>query len=117
MSATSPYIAFSTYNGGPASQTTYGAAGLELSAWQFVGFSRTGATARIYLNGNDATVTPATHINPATAAAIDFYIGTVVGAGAGWYDGRMWRPRVWNRVVTEAEFKALYAAERDLFGV
>jgi hypothetical protein len=117
VSGTSPYIGFTTYNAGPATQTTYGAASLELSAWQFVAFSRSGATARVYLNGEDATATPATHIDPATAAAIDFYIGTVVGAGAGWYDGRMWRPRVWNRVVSAAEFRALYAMERDLFGV
>ena len=114
---TSPYLGFTTANAGPATQTTYGGANLQLSAWQLVGFTRSGATARIFHNGRDATVTPATHINPATAAAIDYYIGTDVGAGAGWYDGRMWRPRVWKRALAAWEFLAMYEAERDLFGV
>lgn len=114
---TSPYLAFTTANAGPATQTTYGGTSLQLSAWQLIGFTRSGAAARIYLNGRDVTTTPATHINPGTAAAIDFYIGTAVGAGAGWYDGRMWRPRVWKRALAAWEMLAIYEAERDLFGV
>lgn len=113
----SPYIAFTTANAGPATQTTYGAAGLVLSAWQLVGFTRTGATVEIYLNGRERTDTPATHIDPAASAAIDFTIGTTVGAGAGWYDGRMWRPRVWNRALAAWEMLAMFEGERDLFGV
>ena len=117
VAGVSPYIAFTSANAGPATQTTYGAAGLALAAWQFVGFTRTGAVAKIYLNGRDATVTSATHINPAASAAINFTIGTIVGAGAGWYDGRMWRPRVFNRVLSAWEMLALYEGERNLFGV
>ncbi len=114
---TSPYLAFTTANAGPATQSTYGGANLQLSAWQFIGFTRSGAAARIFLNGRDATATPATHINPQTAAAINTQIGTVVGAGAGWYDGRMWRPRVWKRELAAWEMLALYEAERLSFGV
>lgn len=114
---TSPYLAFTTANAGPLTQTTYGGAGLSLSAWQFVGFNRSGAAAQIFLNGQQVTTTAATHINPAASAAINFVIGTVVGAGAGWYDGRMWRPRVWQRAVPASEFLQIYEAERGLFGV
>ena len=117
VAGVSPYIAFTTANAGPATQITYGAANLILSAWQFVGFTRSGAAARIYLNGRDATATPATHIDPATAVAINTQIGTVVGAGAGWYDGRMWRPRVWERQLAAWEMLALYEEERLLIGV
>lgn len=117
VSGTSPYIALTTANAGPATQTTYGAAGLVLSSWQLVGFTRDGSVVTIYLNGEEATATSATHINPATAAAINFTMGTVVGAGAGWYDGGMWRPRVWSRALEASEMKAIYAAERGLFGV
>lgn len=113
----SPYLAFTTANAGPATQTTYGAAGLQLSAWQLVGFTRVGAAVTILLNGADVTVTPATHINPAASAAIDFTLGTIVGGGAGWYDGRMWRPRVWNRALAAWEWLAMFEGERDLFGV
>ena len=112
-----PYLAFTTANAGPATQTTYGGANLVLSAWQQIGFTRTDATGKVFLNGRDVTITPATHINPATADAIDFYIGTDVGAGAGWYDGRMWRPRVWKRDLAAWEFLAMYEAERLLFGI
>jgi len=117
VSTSAPYLAFTTYNAGPASQTTYGGSNLLTGAWQFIGFTRSGANAHIYLNGQDTTVTPATHINPATAAAIDFYIGTMVGAGAGYYDGRMWRPRVWKRELAAWEMLAVYEVERELFGV
>lgn len=117
VAGVSPYIAFTSANAGPATQTTYGAAGLALSAWQMVGFTRAGAVVEIYLNGRNVTTTPATHINPAASAAIDFTIGTIVGAGAGWYDGRMWRPRVFNRALAAWEMLAIYEGERNLFGV
>jgi hypothetical protein len=115
--ATSPYLAFTTEQAGPTYQTTQGGANLALGAWQFVAFSRSGAAARIYLNGVDATSMPATHVDPVSAAAADFTIGTTTGGGAGWYDGDLWRPRVWDRAVSAAEFAALFAAERDYFGV
>jgi hypothetical protein len=114
---TSPYLAFTTANAGPLTQTTYGGASLDLSAWQLVGFTRSGAAAKIYLDGQDATATPATHINPASAVAVNLVIGSAVGAGAGWYDGRMWRPRIWNRALEAWEFLAIYESERRLFGV
>lgn len=117
VAGVSPYIALTTANAGPATQTSYGAAGLVLSAWQLVSFTRIGAAVKIYLNGIDVTVTAATHINPAASAAIDLTIGTTVGAGAGWYDGRMWRPRVWNRTLAAWEMLALFEGERSLFGV
>lgn len=117
INATSPYLAFTTYNAGPASQTTYGGANLVLSAWQFVSFSRTGATGVVYLNGVNAVTTAGTHINPATSAAVDFTIGTTDAGAAGFYDGRMWRPRIWNRVLTASEMLAIYESERELFGV
>jgi hypothetical protein len=114
---TSPYLGFTTANAGPATQTTYGGANLALSAWQYIGFTRSGAGVRIFLNGRDATTTPATHINPAASAAINMDIGVANGAGAGWYDGRMWRPRIWNRALAAWEMLAVYERERDLFGV
>jgi len=117
VNGVTPYIALTTYNAGPASQTTYGAASLALTTWQLVGFTRDGAAARIYLNGVDSTVTAATHINPVSSAAVNFTMGTIVSAAAGWYDGDMWRPRVWNRALTAAEMASIFSVERDLSGV
>ena len=117
LDSASPYIVFTTEQAGPAYQSTDGCADLALNAWQLVGFTRDGAAGRVYLNGRDKTVTPATHVNPVSAAAGDFYIGTTVGGGAGWYDGYMWRPRVWKRALSAAEMLAIYEAERGLLGV
>lgn len=116
--ATSPYLAFITAQAGPTTQITYGGAGLVTGGvWQFVGFTRDGADVRIYLNGSDVTDNPATHVNPATAAAINTYIGAAVGAAAGWFNGGMWRPRIWGRALDSWEFTALYNAEKRLFGL
>jgi len=117
INAVSPYLAFITTQAGPTTQITYGALSLTLNTWQLVGFTRSGASVRIYVNGANRTVTPAIHVNPATAAAIDTYIGAVVGAGAGWFNGGMWRPRIWNRALAAWEFNAMYQAERTFFGV
>jgi len=117
LSATSPYIIFTTEQAGPTYQSTDGGASLALSAWQLVGFTRDGAVGRVYLNGVDATATPATHVDPVTAVAGDFYIGTTTGGGAGFYDGSMWRLRIWKRALAAREMKAIFESERDLFGV
>jgi hypothetical protein len=115
---TSPYLIFTTEQAGPTYQSSDGGANLVLGRWQLVGFTRSGASGRLYLNGRDVTATPATHINPADATAGDFYIGTTVGGGAGFYDGNMWRPRIWGRRALAAwEMLAIYEAERSLFGV
>jgi len=117
LNAVAPYLAFGTSQAGPTTQTSYGGAGLQLSAWQFVGFNRSGATAHLFLNGQQVTVTPATHIDPAKSNAIDFWIGRPGSTGAGGFAGRMWRPRVWKRAVPQSEFLEIYEAERHLFGV
>lgn len=105
-----------TRQGGPALQSTVGAT-LTLDTWQLVGFARTGAAARVYLNGRDVTTTAGTHVAPATAAAQNLYIGCTDGAGAGWLDGYLWRPRIWGRYVSVEEMRAIYEAERYLFGL
>lgn len=107
---------FSTHQAGPTTQVTDGNP-LTLNAWQFVGFTRSGANARIYVDGRDDTVVYGTHVNPASAAAQNFYIGCADAVGAGWLDGYLWRPRIWSRQLTAAEHLAIYEAERGLFGV
>lgn len=89
---------------------------LTLNEWQLVGFSRDGATARVYTNGLERTTAYATHINPDTAAQ-NFYIGCTDAVGAGWMVGYLWRPRILGRATVAAEHLAVYEAERHLFGV
>lgn len=90
---------------------------LTLNTWQLVGFSRNGATARVYTNGQDVTSTGATHVNPDSSANQNFYIGCTDAVGAGWMVGNLWRPRILGRATTLAEHLAVYEIERHLFGV
>lgn len=100
-----------------AQQLTYGTAGdVAIGTWLLVGFTRTGATAKIYTNGRDTTGTPATHVDPLTANR-NFYVGVNNLAGAAWYDGSMYRPRIWGRLLSAADMLAIFEAERHWFGV
>lgn len=117
VTTVSPYLCFTTEQAGPTYQTTQGGGTLALNAWQLAGFSRSGASGRTYLNGVDATSVPATHVDPAASAAGDFYMGTTVGGGAGFYDGLMGRPRVWGCTLTADEHAAIFDRERHLYDV
>ncbi len=109
-------MALSTFQAA-ASQFTYGTvADVAIGTWVFVGFIRDGDSVRIYTNGLDTTGTPATHINPLTAAR-NLYIGVNNAAGAAWYDGSIARPRIWGRALAGYEFRLLFELERGLFGV
>lgn len=107
---------FST-NQAAAVQNTIGTAGdVAIGTPVLVSVARSGASARIYTNGLDTTATPAVHINPLTANR-NLYIGVNNLAGAGWYDGDMWRPRIWGRQLSAAEMLQMFEMERHLFGV
>jgi hypothetical protein len=105
-----------TLQAGPTIQASYSTP-VTTSVWQFVGFNRDGANVRMFVNGRDRTTTPGTHVDPATAAAQNFYVGCGDLVAAGWLCGDLWRPRVWKRKVEAWEMLAIYEAERDLFGV
>jgi hypothetical protein len=117
LSGVTPFLCFTTEQAGPVYQTTVGGGQFVTSAWQLVGFSRSGVAARLYLNGLDCTSGPATHIDPASAAAGDFSIGSTVGGGAGWINGDMSRPRLWGCELTLDEHWAIFERERHLYNV
>lgn len=116
LRAASPYLAFETRQAGPTLQTTQGGPTLALNVWQFVGFTRAGAVAHIYLNGVDVTTVSAVHVDP-DASPGPFVIAA---DGSTWllcYDGGMWRPRVWKRALTASQMVAMFEMERKFFGV
>lgn len=109
-------MVFSTYQAA-GQQFTYGtAADVAINGWVLVGFSRAGASARIYTNGVDTTGTAVAHTNPLTANR-NLYIGVNDLAGAGWYDGSIYRPRLWGRTLAPDEFLQVFQMERDILGV
>lgn len=106
----------STFQAAASQFTLSAAADLVVGTWRMIGFARTGAAVRTYKNGQDTTATSATHIDPLTANR-NFYIGVNNLAAAGWYDGDLWRPRIWGKLMTAPEFRLLFEMERGLFGV
>jgi len=59
---------FNTSQSGVAQSTSSAAATIAVATWYTVGMSRTGAAAKVYINGVDATSAAETHQNPATCA-------------------------------------------------
>lgn len=101
-----------------AHQVTHSVAGdIVVNTWQFIVATRDGANVRLYTNGIDVTGTYGVHIDPVSAVANNFYIGVNDAAGAAWYDGAMWRPRVWGRALPIEEIGFIFDMERDLLGV
>ncbi|MBI2096663.1 MAG: LamG domain-containing protein, partial [Candidatus Sungbacteria bacterium] len=91
-------VTFKTYQAGPASQSTTATASNIRSAyyqninsleWYHIAVVRSGTSVRIYINGNDDTVSAGTHTNPATAAGSNLVIGAKQNGASQWYDGQL----------------------------
>lgn len=109
-------LTFATNQAAAAQFTVSRAAAVVVGTWTLAAVTRSGAVAEIYVNGIRNVAVAGTHIDPLTAAR-NLYIGVNDGAGAGWYDGDLWRPRIWGRELSAAEMLAIFEHERDLFGV
>jgi hypothetical protein len=108
-------IDFFTVQAG-AFQSSQSAAGeVVINTWYLVGFTRSGASGRIFKNGVDVTSVAAAHVNPVADAGI-FYIGAD-SAMAEAFSGGIWRPRVWSRQLSAFEMLEIFEQERGLFGV
>jgi hypothetical protein len=82
-------------------------------AWYLVGFTRFNNAVKVFRNGANITATSANHVDILTSAR-DLHIG--VYDDHTWpFDGYMWRPRVWNRLLSDLEMAELFQQERTLF--
>lgn len=87
------------------------------SAWYCLGFSKTGASARIYCQGSDATLAGGA-INAAFVSANrKLLLGITNDEATGPFGGYMWNPRIWSRTLAPNEHRQLFDRERRLFGV
>lgn len=109
-------IYFRTSQAGADQETISAVGEVVLNTWYLLGFSRLGASARLYKNGVDVSSTIGAHVNPVSAAARELHIGCVVAHANGW-TGYMWRPRIWSRQISAAEMQKIFNMERGLFGV
>lgn len=104
---------FTTYNAGPASQSTISSVAYAAGSWMLIGVSRSGADVMITKNGEDITLTAGTHIDPGAVGAGTFYISDGSPAAV---DGKIWRPRIWDRALSAAEWLHIFELERHWFG-
>jgi len=83
--------------------------------WYTLGFSRSGNSVRLYVNGVDMTTTVGNHIDPLTcirSAKIGVYDDLV-----SWpFDGQMSLLQVYDYALSPAQHRAMYHKTRWLFG-
>ena len=97
---------------GGAFQTTTSTAGdITTGSWFTIGFSRSGAVAKVYKNGVDVTNVSGTHVNPLTSARTA-KIGIDDDKLASPYDGKMEYLMVYNRALSELEHMNIYQATK-----
>jgi hypothetical protein len=108
-------VGFSTHQAG-ATQATFSAACITIGTWAFIGVSRSGAAVRTFVNGQDRTDVPDTHINPLTANR-ELHIGILDNEVTSPWDGQIWNPRIWGRYLQPWEWLEIFNMERHWFGV
>lgn len=87
-----------------------------LATWTFLVTTRSGAAVQHYINGVLSLGTAGTHINPLTSAR-ELHVGINDAEAAGWYDGGLWRPRIWSGALSTRQIRAMYEIERGMLEV
>lgn len=108
-------ITVGTQNNG-AGASTYVNAALTAGIWYLVGWSRNGASVRIYINGRDVTEHAEDHSTITSANGHNFYVAAY-DTGTNNFNGYLGRPYVWSRALSPAEHMQVWNNERYLFGV
>ena len=99
-------------------RTACNSTGWTQNTWHFFGASRTGSRAVHYRNGVPLTMICSTGglVDPEPNAN-DLTIGIRFTKNADRFKGMMWGLRVWNRVITTAEWQQIYDMEKHWFVV
>ena len=86
-----------------------------INNWYKVDFTRTGASAKIYVNGVDSTTTSGTHIDPASCIR-DLWIGNTEGGGRN-ISGILGDALIYNRSPPGVEIMHNYLATKWRYGL
>jgi len=88
--------------------------------WAFLGISRIGGDLypKHYRNGNvlEMSYEVSGMLDPDTCNR-DLTIGCRYTKDANWFKGFQYRPRIWNRALSQQEWQAIFNRERDYFGI
>ena len=85
------------------------------NVFQLIGFTRSGASVRLYKNGTDVVNSAGVHINPVINTG-SLGIGNRVALDVG-INGYFWGARLLSRALSPAEHRAVFASEAPLFGL
>lgn len=96
-----------TYQLAANQQSFTGLAAMAAGAWYTIGFSRAGASGRLYSNGVDVTVVPAVHIDPLTCARTA-KIGIYDDLATRPFDGRIEFLRIFGGIALSASEHLAY---------
>lgn len=88
------------------SQSTSSTASVTTGAWHTLGISRTGASVKTFYEGADITSSAGTHIDPVSAADVDFTIGYSVALAGRYLNGDL-------ALLTVFRGKSLTAVEQN----
>ena len=92
-----------------------------ISTWYLVGFSRSGITGQVFLNGRDVTDTAAAVCQDITGGVLDLNIGVWNNHALNPLDGLIaggpCGPKIWCRYVSSYEHQEMWNMERDWIGV
>ena len=83
--------------------------------WCFMGISRSGANSYHYRNAIPLVVTGS--LEDPESCAEDLRIGVRYTEDTNFLKGSIWRPRIWDRIITAAEWRIMFDKERAWFGV
>jgi len=85
--------------------------------WQLLGMTRNGLVGTAYLNGVEQVITHTVNglLDPVACGGQTFRVGNNPHSNV--FDGKLWNPRVWDRIVPADEMLVMFEAERHLFEV
>ena len=88
-----------------------------LNTWQCLGMSRDGLIGQAYANGRPVYTlhTTAGLLDPVACGAHTFRVANNPHDNG--FRGTLWRPRIWDRLLTAGEFAHIFEMERHIFGV
>jgi len=108
-------VGFATFQAG-GTQTTLSTTCITPGTWYLIGVSRTGADIKTFVNGEDVTDAPDTHVNPLTSNR-ELHVGVLDDEASDPWDGRIWNARVWGRYLQPWEWLELFNMERHWLGI
>lgn len=82
--------------------------------WHFMGISRTGGGNAIHYK-NGVALTTTGDLEDPEATTRDLLLGVRYTKDTNYHKGMLFRPRIWNRIITPAEWLQMYERERGWF--